>query len=162
MLYGLVFCWGLWVIDYKLIACFLLTQEVGTCIQPFPLHLSLSQRVCTEILAVFFFWRRSWLCGFLLYISYGLFLDEYFSSCTLLQFYFGSFFFFFFWYVSCSHTSLWSCCWQLLLSVQPSCWSIQLPMSGSADLKQQFGCRDANLYMGLNAVETSMIITYKV
>lgn len=96
MLYGLVFCWGLWVIDYKLIACFLLTQEVGTCIQPFPLHLSLSQRVCTEILAVFFFWRRSWLCGFLLYISYGLFLDEYFSSCTLLQFYFGSFFFFFF------------------------------------------------------------------
>lgn len=48
-----------WVIDQEFLACFLITLEVGTCccIHPFPLDPSLSQRVCTEMLAVIFFWR---------------------------------------------------------------------------------------------------------
>lgn len=48
-----------WVIDQEFIACFLITLEVGTCfIHPFPLDPSLSQRVCTEMLAMIVFWRQ--------------------------------------------------------------------------------------------------------
>lgn len=56
-------CLGeLWVIDQEFIACFLITLEVGTCfIHPFPLDPSLSQRVCTEVLAAVIFGRQ-WSC----------------------------------------------------------------------------------------------------
>lgn len=62
-----------WVIVWEFIASFLITLEVDTCfIHPLPLDPSLSQRVCTEMLAVIGFWRQ-WGVASSCSISYGIY-----------------------------------------------------------------------------------------